>query len=1080
MDPVAVYRLSLLTKASVLTFAKAGDIYFVVRGLWTLDYSCDIDCARSAFRFHHIYLVLAGICVTTVLSAVSLWNGNALQAKNSRQFSAVVLAFLQIGHLWEVADLWNLLCMDIHSKALANLSPIDDLRSSLFYRQDSASQQSGDGLIRDSDVVPVCTLPHRLQCGEEGMHALRRLMIAHLPEAIASLFFHFIAASICVVDPMSADHRSGIFRANPLDLVVFFGNWVFSFVALASGVADIVVCVWSQTDFVRRMKKFVFVYYVVEILCRVPPVMCIICLFSEQRHSAAVAASVTTFSFLAPSIFIFFGFSRRNWFRKGARRRCDLFIQGPLVAIAQSFLGVCLAIPLFMCNLFYFDESHLFWYLNRCLQWVRFFEGLGLIALHFRPGFVGSKDVHTWNGFGQLYFFVVFTVLHFVLTLGVVPRKKAALINKMRETKEVVDVVVDDCVLDVEGATVISLSPVRCRSSVHSIGSVCCEEMEEYVVLDQEKIPVRRGPVSRANGPHSPSFSMVDCSPLHRLSDTFEYLLLASKSDSPRVRTVLLQSSIDSLEACCVRRTAHNNSALAAFLPSALTQLLLALRWQCEWDEDCCSFTDGPVTRFIFRHAKELRDYRLVSLCYWRLLALSMDNSDKFHAWYRLVRQNFVRELGNGDEWTKWAVGEVLRERNVFNQMRNAALVAHEGRGHQQRNSRLHFILSNQRKWKKYFESRPQCGNVESSDRSDSGQTLINGFSTSSMRKGQMVDAPIKILPSRIAVLHAEKKPTRCWLNPLSYVYGRRQKPLQDPFAEEWGHDTFNVDAKVAKSALAPVVLACNVEEYESAPGVAKGEPRAIHVALKFGDDMRQDELVLQLFALMDNVWKESGVKISLNPYSVLALSPKEGMVEYVRDSVTLSKAMAHPGGLYGLLERYSENLDDALMTLCSSAAGYCVATYLLAIGDRHLDNIMIQQSTGHFFHIDFGFILGFDPKPVAPLVRMPGEVIAVLQRANLYTHFQRMLADAFVVLRRNHRLWISLLGITASAGGSKVNLSNKPNAEARLVQMRKRMLLDVDEERARDYIVDLVDRSAKGILPIVWDKIHDLGLFWN
>lgn len=73
--------------------------------------------------------------------------------------------------------------------------------------------------------------------------------------------------------------------------------------------------------------------------------------------------------------------------------------------------------------------------------------------------------------------------------------------------------------------------------------------------------------------------------------------------------------------------------------------------------------------------------------------------------------------------------------------------------------------------------------------------------------------------------------------------------------------------------------------------------------------------------------------------------------------------------------EEEKEKIKD---TYIKSCAGYCTITYLLAVGDRHLENLLIDN-TGHFFHVDFGFIFGKNPPGkniMAPPIRICKEMI--------------------------------------------------------------------------------------------------------
>ena len=92
------------------------------------------------------------------------------------------------------------------------------------------------------------------------------------------------------------------------------------------------------------------------------------------------------------------------------------------------------------------------------------------------------------------------------------------------------------------------------------------------------------------------------------------------------------------------------------------------------------------------------------------------------------------------------------------------------------------------------------------------------------------------------------------------------------------------------------------------------------------------------------------------------------------------------------------------------SCAAYCVISYFLGIGDRHLDNIMITHE-GRLFHIDYGFILGQDPKPIASEVKITPEMVDAMGgvESKDYQRFQATCGTIYNCIRR-HAQEISLL----------------------------------------------------------------------
>eukprot|EP00928_Gymnodinium_smaydae_P028573 TRINITY_DN21754_c0_g2_i1.p1 TRINITY_DN21754_c0_g2~~TRINITY_DN21754_c0_g2_i1.p1 ORF type:complete len:788 (+),score=77.49 TRINITY_DN21754_c0_g2_i1:54-2417(+) len=230
-----------------------------------------------------------------------------------------------------------------------------------------------------------------------------------------------------------------------------------------------------------------------------------------------------------------------------------------------------------------------------------------------------------------------------------------------------------------------------------------------------------------------------------------------------------------------------------------------------------------------------------------------------------------------------------------------------------------------------------------------------------------------------------------------------------------------------AKSASAPSF----VELWQSVPGQAA---QVKHVLLKRGDNPHQDRFALAMARVFNHLWQREGVGVSVAGrgelvqnvvYGVLQAGVRSSIIEVVNGSSPVrsfhdrhSKAMM---AMFGDAW-WQGDLNDWVPSapLLASAAAAFTTAYVLGVGDRHQDNMLVTRD-GRLFNIDFGYLFGdqprfIDAKPFAIPVALR---TALVQNGPLWGTFKAACVRAFAALVK-HREFVILQAIeTARALGS-------------------------------------------------------------
>jgi len=252
----------------------------------------------------------------------------------------------------------------------------------------------------------------------------------------------------------------------------------------------------------------------------------------------------------------------------------------------------------------------------------------------------------------------------------------------------------------------------------------------------------------------------------------------------------------------------------------------------------------------------------------------------------------------------------------------------------------------------------------------------------------------------------------------------------------------------------------------------------------KNGDDLRQDQLVLQIIQLMDNLLRRENLDLKLTPYKALASSSRHGFAQFI-PSITVGAALREhgnsilnyfrlhapePGAPFGIQPEVMDNY-------VKSCAGYCIITYILGVGDRHNDNLLLT-TCGKLFHVDFGFILGRDPKPLPPPMKLSKEMVEAMggYASEYFQTFKKHCIAAFLHLRRNANLILNLFSLMLDANIPDIAL--EPDKTVKKVY--DKFKLDFEDEEAIQYLHFIIDNSIKAFFPVVIEKFHSLAAYFK
>lgn len=290
------------------------------------------------------------------------------------------------------------------------------------------------------------------------------------------------------------------------------------------------------------------------------------------------------------------------------------------------------------------------------------------------------------------------------------------------------------------------------------------------------------------------------------------------------------------------------------------------------------------------------------------------------------------------------------------------------------------------------------------------------------------------------------------------YFYIREFFEMRDGVRLPWNPTrvvTSVVSRKRFASSSRPLMVTCTLGDHSTLDILIKNE------------DLRTDRL-----AMLVGYWiSKLNTDVYVHAYDVFPISESMGCLVMIPNASTLYDIRKSTTLLNHIMESNSAKTVSSLRErVVSSCAGACLLAFTVGLGDRHLENILVSN-TGLLGHVDFGYILGDDPKRISVPMRITEDMVEAMggKYSDSFVSFVQRTQNGYETMRLHSSLWYHLL----SAEFFIFNHTSRPWKRIRDHVLDRFIPGELDEE-ASLHIQKIVEHASQdSYVQMAADLIH-------